>query len=80
MEHGYFTHFAARTIVAEKLNHSRREQVILDRIEPVHILGTVIETVTTAVQRFIKNVDRELQRWAGTQTACTWRNLSLANC
>jgi len=80
MEHGYFVNYVAQAVVAEKLNLARRERVILDRIQILPIVNSVMEKVSVAVQRITKNVDRQMRRWLDTQTACTWRDLSLANC
>jgi hypothetical protein len=80
MEHGFFVNHVAQAVVAEKLNHTRRERVILDRVQVSQIVDAVMEKVGVTVQRIIKNVDRQLRRWADTQTACTWRDLSLSNC
>ena len=80
MEHGFFVNYVAQAVVAEKLNLAHREQVILDRIQILPIVNSVMEKVSVAVQRITKNVSREMRRWVDTQTACTWRDLSLANC
>ncbi|HOU16098.1 MAG TPA: hypothetical protein PKZ84_23590 [Anaerolineae bacterium] len=80
MEHGYFVNYVAQAVVAERLNFARREQLIPDRVQLWPIINAVVEKVNVAVQRIIKNVDRQMRRWVDTQTACTWRDLSLANC
>jgi len=80
MELGYYTNYVARVVAEEKLNQSKHEPVILDRINLWQTLNTAAEAVVPAIQQFIKRVDVELRRWVDTQTACTWRDLSLANC
>jgi len=80
MEDGYFVHYVAQAVVAEKLNFVRRERTILDRIQFSPRIDVIVEKVSVAVQHIIKNVDRQMRRWVDTQTACTWRDLSPANC
>ncbi|MEJ5309562.1 MAG: hypothetical protein WHX52_07295 [Anaerolineae bacterium] len=80
MEHGFFVNYVAQAMVAEKLNLARRERVLLDRIQVAQIVADVVGKVSVAVQRLLKNIDRQMRRWVDTQTACTWRDLSLANC
>lgn len=80
MEHGYFVNYVAQAVVVEKLNFAHRERVILDRIQLWPIINAVVEKVDVAVRRLSKNVDRQMRRWVDTQSACTWRDLTLANC
>ncbi len=80
MEHGFFVNYVAQAIVAEKLNLTRRERMLRDRIELSPNINAIVKKVGAAVQRIGKNMDREMRRWVDTQTACTWRDLSLANC
>jgi len=80
MELGYYTNHLARIVVEERLNHSKREPVISDRIQPIRMLNAAVDAASIVIQRFIKNVNVQMRRWVDTQTACTWRDLSLANC
>lgn len=80
MEISYYTNFVARSVVAERLNRSHREPVILDRIQLSRIFNAAVETVIAKAQSFIKNVDIEMRRWVDTQSACTPGDLTLANC
>lgn len=80
MEHGYFVNYVAQAVVAERLNFARRERLILDRVKLSPIIDVVLEKVGVAVRHLTKTVDRQMRHWVDTQTACTWRDLTLANC
>lgn len=80
MEIGYYASHLARIVTEERLNHAKREPVVLDRIQPVQMLNTAVKAATNAIQRFIKNVDIEVRRLVDIQTGCTSRDLALANC
>jgi hypothetical protein len=80
METSYYTNFVARSVVAEKLNFSQREAVVLDRIQLPRILSNAVEAAIAKTKFFIKSVNKEMRRLADTQTACTWQEAALANC
>jgi len=80
MEIAFYTNYVARSVVAEKLNHSRREPVVLDRIQLRQTLTAAVEAISATVQQFITNIDREMRRWVDTQKACTPINYAMVEC
>ena len=80
METGYYTNFVARSVVAERLNLSQREPVVLDRIQLTHIFGVAVKAAVARVQHFAKRVEMELRLLADSQNACTWQQAAMTNC
>lgn len=80
METSYYTNFVARSVVAERINRSQREPVVLDRIQFSQTFSGAVKALLTGVQRFAKLVEMELRLLVDTQNACTWQQAALTNC
>ncbi|MBN2389738.1 MAG: hypothetical protein JXR84_03380 [Anaerolineae bacterium] len=80
METSYYTNFVARSVVAERLNRSQREPVVLDRIQFPQIISVAVKAAVVGVQHFAKRVEMELRLLVDTQNACTWQQAALTNC
>ena len=80
METSYYTNFVTRSVVAERLNHSRREPVVLDRIQFPQVFNIALQAAIAGVQQVAKRVEMELRLLADTRTACTWHEAALISC
>jgi hypothetical protein len=80
METSYYTNFVALSVIAERLNHSQREPVVLERIQLLQILNVAVQAAVNGIQHLAKRVEMELRLLADTRTACTWQEAVLVNC
>jgi len=80
METSYYTNFVARSVVAERLNRSQREPMVLEQIQLGQTLSIAVKALLAGVQRFGKRVETQMRLLADTQNACTWQQAALTNC